>query len=72
MLQIFLFSSSLLCCLKEYKQSTQKINDFRCFFLFFIDFPDISALRRLSNGIEVHKDLITEEIFMENLFAARL
>lgn len=41
-------------------------------FLFCIDFPDISALRRLSNGIEVHKDLITEEIFMENLFAARL
>ena len=41
-------------------------------FFFLIDFPDISALRQLSNGMEVHKDLITEEIFMENLFAARL
>ena len=39
---------------------------------FSIEFPDISALRHLFNGVEVHKDLITEEIFMENLLAARL
>lgn len=40
--------------------------------VFSIDFPDIGALRQLFNGVEAHKDLITEEIFMQCLLAARL
>lgn len=40
--------------------------------LFSIDFPDISALRQLFNFVEAHEDLITEEIFIECLLAAKL
>lgn len=39
---------------------------------FSIDFPDISALRQLFNGVGAHKDLIGKEIFMERLLAVRV